>query len=104
MKDLGEAITATVLLGLGLSAIVRELVASDGKFGTVACQNSSLSDCILSLFLLVWVVTAVLVGSVYFALRIRYGIRTRASAYVVRSETKPVSSLERAYSKFRRCG
>jgi len=69
MNDLGEAITATVLLGLGLSAIVRGLVASGGRFGTVACQNNSLGDCILSLFLLVWVIAAVLVGSVYFALR-----------------------------------
>ena len=80
MNDLGEAITATVLLGLGLSAIVCGLVAGGEKFGTVACQNSSLGDCILSLFLHVWVVAAVLVGSVYFALRIRYGPRIRSSA------------------------
>jgi hypothetical protein len=77
MKDIGEAITALVLLGLGLSAIVRGVVISGGKFGTEICQNSSQGDCILSLFLLVWVVAAVFVGSVYLALRIRHGTRIR---------------------------
>jgi ABC-type uncharacterized transport system permease subunit len=80
MKDLGEAITATVLLGLGLSAIVRGLVASGGEFGTVACQNSSPADCTLSLFLIVWTVVAVFVGSVYLTLRIRRGTRPRTPA------------------------
>jgi hypothetical protein len=77
MKDIGEAITAVVLLGLGLSAIVRGVVISGGKFPTETCQNSSLGDCTLSLFLLVWVVAAVFVGSVYLALRIRHGARIR---------------------------
>jgi len=63
MKDKGEAITAVVLLGLGLSAIIRALVIGGSGFGTEACQTSSLGDCILSLFLLFWVVAAILVGS-----------------------------------------
>ncbi len=71
MKDKGEVITAVVLLGLGLSAIIRGLVVGDARFGTEMCQNSSLGDCALSLFLFVWVVAAVLVGSVYLALLIR---------------------------------
>src|SRR5260370_17178627 len=77
MKDKGEAITAVVLLGLGLSAIIRALVIGGSGFGTEACQNSSLGDCILSLFVLFWVVAAILVGSVYVAMLIRRGLRHR---------------------------
>jgi hypothetical protein len=81
MKDKGEAITAVVLLGLGLSAIIRALVIGGSGFGTEACQNSSLGDCILSLFVFFWVVAAILVGSVYLALLIRRGVRHRHPPY-----------------------
>jgi hypothetical protein len=75
MNDKGEAITAVVLLGLGLSAIIRALVIGGSAFGSAACQNSALGDCYLSLFVLFWVVAAVLVGSVYLALLIRRAAR-----------------------------
>jgi hypothetical protein len=77
MKDKGEVITAVVLLGLGLSAIIRALVIGGSGFGSAACQNSSLGDCALSLFVFFWVVAAILVGSVYLALLIRRGVRHR---------------------------
>jgi hypothetical protein len=77
MKDKGEAITAVVLLGLGLSAIIRALVIGGSGFGSATCQNSSPGDCILSLFVLFWVVAAVLVGSIYLALLIHRGVRHR---------------------------
>jgi hypothetical protein len=77
MKDEGEAITAVVLLGLGLSAIIRALVIGGSGFGNATCQNSSLGDCYLSLFVFFWVVAAVLVGSVYLTLLIRRGLRYR---------------------------
>ena len=75
MKYKGEAITAVVLLGLGLSAIIRALVIGGSGFGNATCQNSSPADCELSLFVLFWVVAAILVGSVYLALLIRRGVR-----------------------------
>ena len=77
MKDKGEAITAVVLLGLGLSAIIRALVIGGSGFGNATCQNSSMGDCYLSLFVLFWVVAAILVGSVYLALLIRRVVRRR---------------------------
>ena len=77
MKDKGEAITAVVLLGLGLSAIIRALVIGGSGFGSATCQNNSLGDCFLSLFVFFWVAAAILVGSVYLALLIRRGVRHR---------------------------
>src|SRR5712691_11364485 len=94
MKDKGEAITAVVLLGLGLSAIIRALVIGGSGFGTEACQTSSLGDCILSLFLLFWVVAAILVGSVYLALLIRRGLRHLKTAIVSGS---PISAGRRIF-------
>ena len=80
MKDKGEAITAVVLLGLGLSAIIRALVIGGSGFGSATCQNSSPADCTLSLFMVFWIVAAILVGSVYLALLIRRGVRHRQTA------------------------
>jgi len=77
MKDKGEAITAVVLLGLGLSAVIRALVIGGSGFGNATCQNSSLGDCVLSLFVVFWVVAAIVVGSVYLALLIRRSVRHR---------------------------
>jgi len=77
MKDKGEAITAVVLLGLGLSAIIRSLVIGGSGFGNATCQNTSPGDCILSLFVFFWVVAAILVGSVYLGLLIRRSVRHR---------------------------
>src|SRR6266705_3073413 len=80
MKDKGEAITAVVLLGLGLSAIIRALVIGSSWCGSATCQNSSPADCTLSLFMVFWIVAAILVGSVYLALLIRRGVRHRQTA------------------------
>ena len=77
MKDKGEAITAVVLLGLGLSAVIRALVIGGSGFGNATCQNSSLGDCYLSVFVLFWVVAAILVGSIYLALLIGRVVRHR---------------------------
>jgi hypothetical protein len=78
MKDIGEAITAVALLGIGLSIIINGFVIGGGKLpsqGYETCQNEAPSDCTLYFFVFLWVVAAIAVGSVYLALRIRDGTR-----------------------------
>jgi hypothetical protein len=80
MKEIGEAIVAVVLLGIALSTIIAGVVVSGGNFpaqGFETCEYGTAGDCTLYLFVFVWVLAAIVVSSIYLALRFRRGTRCR---------------------------
>jgi len=72
MKDIGEAIAAVIILGLGVSITI-PAIASGRLFslGSGPCQEGTSGDCLFLAIPVVWGLAATIVGSVYVAFWIR---------------------------------
>ncbi len=81
-----------VLLGIALFAVIGEFVVSGGNPAQifVTCQYVSSGDCTLDLFLFVWAIAAVAVGSIYLATRIRGAPIANVVTVVVVDDEKSV--------------
>src|SRR5256885_10640174 len=70
MKDVGEAVASVIILGIGLSITI-SAVASGRLFsvGNGACREGISGDCLLFAVLVIWGLSATIVGSAYVVFR-----------------------------------